>query len=220
MVAGQQQAQLAYSVPDLFNQEAEASDSAGIHKYSEDLIRLIVPDRAGKAYINLLSDRVAGAEVLAREGKNLIPETDVVRSFNDLMKKIGAPPSFQADKENLRKFRATSITVPHYSALISANRNGTNCNPGEAVFLLYLLISNNGKIPEHLLNELEISKRSKQSSGNFSTLVTMVPAGANSQVYDNLKNADAHLLLLSYASRHHRHATIKLFNSLTKALNF
>jgi hypothetical protein len=35
------------TVDDVLNREAEASDPAGIHQYSEDLLGLVVPDRAG-----------------------------------------------------------------------------------------------------------------------------------------------------------------------------
>jgi hypothetical protein len=81
----------------LFNQEATASDSAGIHKYSRDLIERIVHDPGNTNALQISSDRLtnrlANAELTARAGNGkLVPEAAVVKAFNDLMQEIGAPP--------------------------------------------------------------------------------------------------------------------------------
>jgi len=153
LVAGQQPPRRPTSVPDLFNQEAAASDPAGIHKYSEDLIGLIVPHEAGKSGFEPLTDRLARAEQMARTGKGkLVAEADVVRAFNELMAKIGAPSSLRGDEASIRRFREHAAAIKAFPALFSADRNGMNCSPGEAVFLLYLLISNNGVFYEKNLD--------------------------------------------------------------------
>jgi hypothetical protein len=237
-------------VPDLFNQEAAASDSAGMNKYGRDLVDLILPNQwtygrspsgrmetfevefLGEKYAAKLAARLAQAEQMARTNNGkLIPEAAVVKSYNDLMRKIGAPLSYLASEESLHKFRAHASALPLFPALFTANNNGTNCYPGEAVFLLYLLISNNGQLSENLVDNFAQLQRSdgmasepggisRVMASNYTELVPMAPTGANSRIFSQLKNADANWLLLSYASQHHRHATIKVFNDVTKTLGF
>jgi hypothetical protein len=43
LLAGQQHPRRTTSVPDLFKQEAQSSEPAGIHKYSEGLVGILVP---------------------------------------------------------------------------------------------------------------------------------------------------------------------------------
>lgn len=210
-MAGQQPPRRAYTTPDLFNQEAEASDPAGIQKYSKDLIGLVVPDRAGNDYINSLSDRLANAEQLAREGKGkLIPEAEIVRSYNNLMKQIGAKTTYYADETAMRNFRTHSIAVPALPALITANRNGTNCYPGEAVYLLYMLISGDGAIPEGYLDNLvamnQAIEHPEEHKFFFAAGISDLPMDQGAKGF-----------LLNYSTQHHRHATIKLFNNVAKA---
>jgi len=197
---------------DVLNDEAEATDPTGIHKYSEHLIKLIVPNQAGNAnaYIDSLSDRLAKAEQMAREGKgHLVPEADVVRSYNDLMKKIGAPSSFYADEAEMRAFRAHSVAVPVLPALLSADRNGTNCNPGEAVYLFSSLLYHNGKISGSYLDFVKVMRQDNFRRG------AAFAAGVTGSMYDE---AEGRLTL--YSLQHRRHDTIKLFNGVAKALDF
>jgi len=217
LLAGQQPSGRAYSTPDLFNQEAQASDPAGIHKYSRDLIGLIVPKQVDEKYIDTLSDRLASAELLVRRGKGkLIPEADVVRAYNDLMRRIGAPSSFKADEADLRMFRAHSIDVPSLTALISANRNETYCNPGEAVYLLYTLLSYNGASREDLLDEVETLRHDEAAQPKVGSVA---PVGAIS--FTTIKMSDQVKGRLSlYSVQHNRHATIKLFNHMAQTLHF
>ena len=156
--ASSQPAHCAQNLFCLFNQEAAASDPAGIHKYSEDLIGLVVPNPEGadsvRQFTNHLADRLANAEqaARARDGK-LIPEAAVVKAFNDLMQEIGAPPSMRASAETVSGFREHAASIEAFPSLFSADRNGTNCNPGEAVFLLFLLLSDNGVLHERNLDD-------------------------------------------------------------------
>jgi hypothetical protein len=150
--AGQQPRHLI-STSGFFNREAEASDAAGIGEYSHDLASLIVPEQAGPDYINSFADRLAKAEQEAREGKRkLISEADVVRAFNEMMKRSGASPSVTANAGALRRFRAHGAAIGAFPALLSADRNGTNCNPGEAVYLIWLLRRDNGVLSERYLD--------------------------------------------------------------------
>jgi hypothetical protein len=193
----------------LFNQEAAASDTEGIRSYSHDMIELIVPAGAGKGYINSLSDRMARAESAVRNGRGrLVPEVDVVRSFNEIMRTIGAPPTFMADVASMRRFRARSATVPSFSALFTANRNGTNCNPGEAVLLLFLLIENDGALSEHMFDEYAPSQAGVQEKR-----LSVLTGGM--EAHRNVK-----WMLFDYSSRHRRGATIKLFDRAVHTLGF
>jgi len=106
------------TIDDVLDREAQASDPAGIHQFSEDLIGLVVPAQAGNDYLNSITDRLASAEELTREGKGkLVPETEVVRVFNETMQRIGAP--FKTDEATVRKFREHSIAVPSLPALLT-----------------------------------------------------------------------------------------------------
>jgi len=193
----------------LFNQEAEASGPQEVYKYSRDLIGLILPAEVGKDYIDSLSERLAKAEITARSGRaRLVPETDVVRGFNQLMRTIGAPPTITADTDSMRRFRARSATVPTLSALFTASRNGTNCDPGEAVLLGFLLLENDGKLSEHIFDSYAPS----QASGGekrFSVLVG-----------ERKSTRNAKQMLSDYSSQHRREATFNIFNRLAKTLGF
>jgi hypothetical protein len=110
------------------------------------LIESVVPDvpkGVEKATINKLAKRLAKAEFAARSGRGkLVPEAAVAQAFNDLMSGIGAPLTWHADEAAIRKFRARAAALHAVPVLLTADRNGTNCSPGEAIFLLQLLISN------------------------------------------------------------------------------
>lgn len=124
------------------NKDAEATDPAGIHHYAEDLAHYLLPDKAGDRYINAFADRLAKAEQEARDGKRkLIPDTAVLEAFYKVTRT--ANPSSMADLTALRRFRTDPWLARQYPALITADRNGTNCYPGEAVFLLASLLLTN-----------------------------------------------------------------------------
>ena len=190
-----------------FNQEAASSDAAGIQTYSEDLIGLIVPEGMGRDYVRSLSERLAKAEVRAREGKGeLIPEAAIVRSFADLMQRIGAPPEWRADVAQIRKFRARSVTAPDLSALFTSGRNGTSCNPGEAVLLLYLLILNEGQLIE--------------SSSDFANAPASRRPSSELVRRTGGPNQDASELLAAYSLKHSRHDAREVFDHVARTLGF
>ncbi len=205
---GQQPERRAWSTPlQRLNANAMATDSAGIRAYSYQLVDQLVPDKAGKDYINELADRLARAETTARaEKKPLIPESAVVRSFNDLMKGIGAP-TLKANEASIRRVRVASVSVPSSAPLFSAAKNGTHCYPGESVFLLWILIFNNGQISEHLLDEF--GPRGDEKGESF----RVFSAGGTADLH-------AEQLLSNYSSKHGRRATIKLFNNVAQTLGF
>jgi hypothetical protein len=214
----------------LFDQEAAASDPAGIHKYSRDLVDLILPNQwtygrspsgrmetfevefLGEKYAAKLTDRLAGAEQIARTGKGkLVAESDVVRAFNDLMKEVGASSSLSVDETSLRRFREHATAIKAFPALFSADRNGTNCNLGEAVFLLGLLILDDGVLHEgNLDSELELMQpREQRNEGRMSFGVVSINSAPTSK-----------RLLSSYPVNHNRRAAIALFNHVADKFDF
>lgn len=217
----------------LFNQEAAASDPAGIHQYSRDLIDLVLPNQwaygrspsgrmetfetefLDEKYAAKLADRLAQAEQTARTANGkLVAETDVVRAFNDLMVEIGAPSSMRTDEGALRRFREHAAAIKAFPSLFSADRNGANCNPGEAVFLLSLLISDNGILYERNLDsDLALMQMGEQQNGEGRSFGVSV---------SGIKGMDsgAKSPLLAYSSHHNRNATIAVFNRLAGTLAF
>lgn len=212
-LCSQAPAQSALCVHDLFclfNQEAAASSPAGIHKYSDDLIGLLALPDTGKSYTNSLANRLAKAEQMARTGKGkLVPEANVALAFNELMKKVGASPAFMTDADSVWSFREYAASHNAFPALFSAKHNGTNCNPGEAVFLLYLLITNNGVLSNQELNLAQSLMRiNAQPNVRRYAIAGMVPSmGATKFIY-------------SYANTHSGDADIALFNHTAKILGF
>ncbi len=211
LAAGQQPPHCAQVLFCLFNQEAAANDPAGIHKYSEGLIGLIVPQEAETIDTKPLADRLAQAEQMARAGRGrLVAEADVVRAFNELMAMIGAPSSLRADETSMRKFREHAVSIKAFPALLSAYRNGTNCNPGEAVFLFYLLMSEDGVLHEGNLDSAQtLTQMDSRRNG--------AEGGAVAHI---AKGPDAQWLLFLYSRNHNRKATVTLFNNLAGVLGF
>lgn len=124
----------------MLSQDAESSDPAGIHAYAEDLAHFLLPDRVGEKYIDSFSDRLARAEQEAREGKRqLIPDTQVAAVFDEIARKTNFP-AMPNSLETLRRLRADLQIAKKYPALITAERNGTNVSPGEAVYLIAVLL--------------------------------------------------------------------------------
>ena len=221
LLAGQQPAAqpplCAHILFCLINQKAMASDPTGIHKYSADLIGSTMPNPAGEDSVrqlaNHLADRLASAEQAARAGNGrLVPEAAVVKAFNDLMQEIGASPSIRTSEASVRGFREHAASIKAFPAVLSADRNGTKCNPGEAVFLIGLLIMDNGLLHEgNLDSALELmqprDRRNEGGSGGFAV------GGID-------RAPDAQRLVSSYPTDHGRSAGIKLFDHVADILGF
>jgi hypothetical protein len=208
----------SYSAPDLFNQEAEAIDTAGIRRYSQDLVALILNDQTGTnsdpQFADQLADRLDKAEQAARAGKGkLVPETAVVKAFNDLMQKMGAPQTYMAKVEDLHKFRARLATASTFPALFTATRNGSDCYPGEAIFLLYFLIDHNGRLSEHVADDIAASQQFAEMAAK--------PGGA-SRVQGQMVGGvvqwpqGAEAVISTFRSRHGRRSTTTLFKNMAK----
>jgi len=230
-VSAQQPANCIHIFYCLFDQKAAATDSAGIHQYSRNVADLILPNAwtygrspsgrmesfedefLGEKYAAKLADRLAGAEQATRSGKGRrVAESEVARAFNELMKEVGAPPSVRSDEMSLHKFRAHAAEIKAFTALLSADRNGTNCNPGEAVFLLGLLIMDNGVLYERNLDD-ELALMYPQPLRNDVRQMAFAVA-------KNAIEPDSKRLVSSYLADHGRHAGRSLFNHLFEILGF
>lgn len=135
---------------DTLNKEVGASDPEGIHKYSEDLIpwlNWLIGTVAGPEYEASVIDRLARAELKARQGKRkLISEAEIAQAFNQLMRETGAPDTFTADVAAVESARSES--EKRLPALITRKKNGSYCNPGETIYILMLLIHNVARPPD------------------------------------------------------------------------
>ena len=217
----------------LFDQEAASSHPAGIHQYSKDVIDSILPNQwtdgqspsgrteafmlefLGDDYATNLADRLAKAEQLARTGHGkLIAESDVARAFNDLMRAVGAPPTLKTDEAAIRKFRKHAAAIKAFPALFSADRNGTNCNPAEAVFLISQLISGEGTLLEGNLDSeqafMHMDEQHNRAEGSASFGFARMEG----------LNGTPRSLILSYTSQHFRFTTRRVFNNLADTLGF
>jgi hypothetical protein len=229
-VSAQQPANCIHIFFCLFDQEAAASDSVGIHKYSRDVADLILPSQwtygrspagrmeqfedefLGEKYAANLADRLARAEQTARTGNGkLVALSDVVRAFNDLMKEVGAPSSVRTDENTVQKFREHAAAIKAFPALFSADRNGTNCNPAEAVFILGLLMMDNGVLYERNLDmDLALMHPEAERGEGWMSF----------GVVSTVRAPDSRQLILSYPADHGRRAGISLFNHVADTLGF
>lgn len=193
-------------LPERLNRESEATDAAGIRLYAEDLVRPLVPDRAGRKYAESFADRLAAAEELARAEKgHLVPEEKVAEAYNNLMKGIGAPASLLSDEAAVRRTRRFKFVEDPSPALESSGQNGTSCNPGEAVFLLARLLADNGGPRKDLPPSPMAPSVSKYPPSNGLMQLTGPQAG---------------MLLSSYYATHSPRAAEALLNSVAKTLGF
>ncbi len=132
---------------DILNNEAGASDPEVIHKYSEDLIHWLIGTAAGPEYQASVTDRLARAEMKAKQGKRkLISESEIAQAFNQLMRETGAPDTFTADVAAVESARSES--EKRLTALITSKKNGSYCNPGETIYILMILIERVARPPE------------------------------------------------------------------------
>jgi hypothetical protein len=112
----------------------------------------------------------------------------------------------------MRRFREHATSIKAFPALFSADRNRTNCNPGEAVFLLYLLISDDGVLRERDLDSAQILTQGNlhQNGGGRGLAVAHM----------EVLGSGASNVLSSYVSGHNRNTTIALFSNVAGILGF
>jgi hypothetical protein len=202
------------SIPDLMDQEAASGSPSSVQRYAYDLITLIVPISASKAYMDRVSRRLAQAELETRKGQRKpIPETEVAAAYNELMEQIGAPAFFRTDAAIIHQFRYHDTTVYALPTLLTASENGDGCLPGESTFLLYMLMENDGKLPEQILDDqvtLEgLQRREEEGIGFSAASVKTLPMYRGAQA-----------ILVTYAEHHSGRVTRELLNRVFRTLGY
>jgi hypothetical protein len=192
------------NVVDTLNKAAEANDLEGIRTYSKQVALLFVADYTDRAYVRLFADRLNEAEVMARHGElALVSEEQIANSFNDIMKRVGAPGSLRTNPETVHRYRNAILQGGNATRLISVKSNGHNSNPAEAVFLLYLLIFNNAAFNN------AIPTGQTPVSNPHITLIQ------HQKSDPNVRN-----LLSTYSKSHSKSELSGLFNTVANELNF
>ncbi len=184
---------------------AKAADTQeGAQAYSEDLVKMLVAARMGKAYINALSRRLAMADLLARHGKRKwVPESSVAQAFNDLMEQVAPTSSqpFQTDTSFVHEMRLALNGIS--PALGSVDSHSSECLPSEAVLLLWQLLANNGaKLPLP-----ELPRKVGAPKGGY-------------VIGRSISGPDARLLVFQYAASHTRFESVKLYDHVAQLLGF
>ena len=197
----------------LYDQNAAQSTPAAIEHYSEDLIRLAVPPIARESEIQILAQRLAQAELSARNGKGKMPsEAEIAQAFNHLMQTVHAPESMRTNEAALHHFRQHAAELKAFPSLFTAARNGTRCTPDEAVFLLYLLIDGKGT-----LYERNLDTQQWEASPNFHPEENL---GGRAFMSTGSSEVTAQSLIGTYILHHDRKAIAELFAPVATSLGF
>jgi hypothetical protein len=123
-----------------------AADPAGDLNYATKLIQMIAP-HVSQGNVTQLAQRLASADQAARHNPGkYIPETAIAASFNRLMAQVidkSAPP-IRTDAQTVHKLRG--MLAAKAPALFSIKEHPSSCLPDEAVFLIFELTFNNGRV--------------------------------------------------------------------------
>jgi len=187
----------------LITKARAANSEKGAEAYSADLAGFLVDVRAGKGYVRKFSKRLATADLMARRGKQgWVSEAAVVRAFNELMEQVAGSPSEQikTDISVVHQLRFSLYnTSPDLSSVTSHHEE---CLPSEAVFLVWLLLLNNGTAGMPLPRNLQVPR----SSGK-GYVMAIFPS-----------SPDASLLLGQYLRVHSRSQLVSLYESVAEAI--
>jgi hypothetical protein len=131
----------------LIERAKSASTEEGANSYAAALTALLVSARPGRKYVKQFTHRLASADLAARIGKQgWVSESAVARAFDDLMGQTAPPPSEQikTDVSIVHRLRFSLYnTSPDLSSVSS---HDDKCLPSEAVFVIALLLWNNGAV--------------------------------------------------------------------------
>jgi len=144
-------------------EKREASNTqAGLEDYSHHLMTLFAGDRTSKANLDKMSKRLAGAEIAARNGeRGYVSEGAIADAFNDLMRQVRGRDGaeIRTTVEYVHRMREWDDRIS--PALSSVETHPSECLPGEALFMLVMLVSSNGAVgpaPEGRFSEEPPSK--------------------------------------------------------------
>lgn len=130
-------------LPQLDALAGAAKDPSGRSTYVGTLMTLAGGDKLAKPYYSGLSKRLELDEERVRRGKQApVSETSIAMAFNQLALILNSP--VRVDAERVHRYR--EIFVGQAPNLISINSSPSACNPGEAVFLVYIIAFNDGSL--------------------------------------------------------------------------
>jgi len=181
-----------------------ADTEKGAEAYAADLTDFVVSDRPGKSYVKKFSRRLANADLAARRsGQGWVAESAVAQAFNDLMEQAAPSPSQQikTDVSVVHRLRFSLCnTSPDLSSVTS---HQDECLPSEAMFVIALLMWNNGTAGRPLPEPLSQLHQSK------ATLIFRTSTGP-----------DARLLLSRYLAASSRPQMVSLYDRLAQTIGF
>jgi hypothetical protein len=163
---------------------------------------LVGAERLDKPFYSSLSKRFALDEERVRKGKQApVSESSVAMAFNRMASILNSP--VRVDAETVHKFRhALSSYAPH---VVTVSSSPSACNPGEAIFLLYIIAFNDGSVAPGdraittacTPSELPCIQSSTSTGGPRSSVISLINgfAGAHGQI-EILRNTEAVLSLV------------------------
>ncbi len=132
----------------LLIEEAKSADTQeGAQRYAKHLATMFVSARAGEAYVNEFSHRLALADLAARQGKrNWIPEATIAQAFDDMMRLVTPPSSkpLHTDASVVHQMRLILYAVSHDLSSVDSHR--AECLPSEAIDVMMQLLSHDGTL--------------------------------------------------------------------------
>ncbi|HEV2133206.1 MAG TPA: hypothetical protein VGR47_02985 [Terracidiphilus sp.] len=181
-----------------------AGTEKGAEAYAADLTDFVVSDRPGKKYVKKLSRRLASADLAARRGnRGGVSESAVVQAFNDMMSQVSPSPADQIKTEVsvVHQLRYSLYNTSPDLSTVTTNKD--KCLPSEAMFVIALLMWNNGNVSRSSPGPLPQEAASK---GAVRFSISTGP--------------DARLQLSRYLAASSRPQMVNLYNRLAQTIGF
>jgi hypothetical protein len=176
-----------------------AGNPDGRSKYISTLMSLVGGDALRKTFYSALYNRFMLDEERVGKGKQApVSELSVSMAFNHLAETVKSPA--RVDVDTIHRLRvALSRQAPHLSTV---GIRPSSCNPGESIFLVYLLAANNGSAGSA---ELQVPAGTPLPS----MMVTVTTDGTQ----------DIHFLISRFASGHSQLDVLKQVVGVLSLLN-
>lgn len=191
-----------YSIVNPLIAKAKVADTEkGAADYAAALTDLVVSDRPGKGYVKRFARRLAKADLAARRGdQRWVPESVIVKAFNELMEQVASSPAqlIKTDVSVVHRLRYSLYNTSPYLSTVPFHED--KCLPSEAMFVIALLLWNNGAVSRPLPGPLP----ALQPSGR-GYVISSAPSGPNAQ-----------LIVSGYTTRHKRSQVVELYDALAR----
>jgi len=181
-----------------------ADTEKGAEAYAADLTDFVVSNRPGKGYVKKFARRLASADLAARRGnQGWVSESAVVQAFNDMMAQAASSPAelIKTDVSVVHRLRFSLYnTSPDLSTVTS---HEDKCLPSEAMFVIALLLWNNGSVGRPAPGPPPPSA----SKGGY-------------VIFRTSTGPDARLLLSRYLAASSRPQMVNLYEHLAQTIGF